>query len=269
MDKTGRKLGQTPEAFQREPLLRAFELTAGESFQDEVSMMWKALQIPPRIVAGTTLNTKLTVAKDLENAEGIMRFWQEPLEAGGEPGRVLVVGGSGDIGQALCGLLDDYEAPSRVEADVTSHAWNLSGFGAVAYCAGTVEPPCMPVNYDGFTRLARHSLEQGWTGNIVAVSSTAATYGRAGAADYSASKAALTSWIEASHEGFAEAGIRINAVAPAKVQGRLQGVLNPEADQSAMMPPSVVARRMVPYLNTSTHGHVVYLRYGLEEHDAV
>ena len=32
-----------------------------------------------------------------------------------------------------------------------------------------------------------------------------------------------------------------------------------------MMTPDYVARRTLPYLDTTVHGHIVYLRYGLDQ----
>jgi 2-C-methyl-D-erythritol 4-phosphate cytidylyltransferase len=264
--KRGRWLGQTPEAFDRATLLQAFTL-AGHAYDDEVGMVFDTLGIPPFVVSGVQLNTKITFPKDLENAEAVLRNWHEPLWVATRPtGRVLLLGGSGGIGSALKPHLVDYDAPTRSELDVSSgFDLDLGPYSTVIHAAGEYDGPgIMAVNFGSVVRLADLAVAQEWTGNIVVFSSTAASYGRRGMAVYSASKAALNAWIEASHEDLASQGIFVNAVAPAKVDTRLQATLNPSVDASEMMTAEYVAQRTLPYLATNVHGHIVYLRVGFD-----
>jgi len=266
--KAGVWLGQTPEGFHRQVLEEAFRLATGD-WQDEVTMVWATLGIEPHVIRGVDLNTKLTYPKDLENAEGVMRFWHEPITAIPEiTGTVLILGGTGGIGAAVASRLPDIVAPSRSDLDLSGpFTIDLTGIQAVVHAAGAYETEAdiMPVNFDSIRRLVDQARTQNWTGNIVVVSSTAATYGRRGIGLYSASKAALNTWIEAVHDELTDDGIRINAVAPAKVATRLQRSINPDADPAGMLSPGQVADRILPYLDTEVHGQIVYLRVGLTE----
>jgi 2-C-methyl-D-erythritol 4-phosphate cytidylyltransferase len=263
--KKARQLGQTPEAFHRDTLLDAFD-RARHPYDDEVSMVWDVLRILPYVIEGIPLNTKLTYAKDLENAEGILRYWNEPLTEMPPLGGAVLVIGAGDIGKALRDQVPFTTLASRDQIDVTrQHGWIPYLYRAIVYTATnyTDNNLIMEVNFTAFTRLIDYLRESRWQGNVVVYSSTAATYGRPGMALYSASKAALNAYIEATHDELASVGIYLNAIAPAKVQGKLQATLNPNADPAQMLTPAYVAERTLPYLDTKTHGHIVYLRVGL------
>ena len=266
MSKEGRWLGQTPEAFDRNCLFDAFSKATRE-YDDEVGMVYDVLGIQPTVVEGVQVNSKITFAKDLENAEGMLKFWCEPItEASNKIGHVLVLGGSGGIGTAILGMLPSAVAPTRAEVDLAGEFdIDLSPYAAIVHVAGDYDKQIMAVNFDSILRLVGLALSQGWSGNIVVFSSTAATYGRQGMPVYSASKAALNAWIEASHEQLAGQGIFLNAIAPAKVDTRLQRALNPSADPDEMMRPDYVALRTLPYLHTDAHGHIVYLRVGFDD----
>lgn len=263
--KTGRWLGQTPEAFDKQILLEAFR-HATHPYDDEVSMVWDTLGITPWVVEGIHLNTKITYPKDLENAEGIMRSWREPIATTPNlTGPVLILGGSGGIGKALTWAIPRTVTPTRSELDLTKpFDIDLSQYQAIVHAAGEYanEDQIMAVNFDSVTCLVDLAAAQQWRGNIVAFSSTAGAYGRPGIALYSASKAALNTWIEATHVELAEHGIYLNAIAPAKVDTRLQHTINPDADRAQMLTPRFVASRTLPYLDTTAHGHIVYLRVG-------
>ena len=65
---------------------------------------------------------------------------------------------------------------------------------------------------------ARVLVARGWTGSVVNITSTAGTRARAGAAHYSASKAALDMLTKAQALELAPHGITVNAVAPGYVK---------------------------------------------------
>lgn len=266
--KAGRWLGQTPEAFDRAVLLEAFSLATKE-YDDEVSMVYDTLGIEPHVVEGVYLNTKLTFEKDLENAEGIMRFWREPLHDSPNLSiPTLILGGTGGIGTAISDALPNSVAPTRAQLDLSMpFEIDLSPYRAIVHTAGEYanETRIMHVNFHSALLLVDQAVAQGWKGNIVVMSSTAGAYGRKGIALYSASKAALNAWVEATHEDLSVRGIYLNAIAPAKVNTRLQTAINPEASPDEMMSPQFVARRTLPYLDTTVHGHIIYLRYGLDD----
>ncbi|MCX6785939.1 MAG: SDR family NAD(P)-dependent oxidoreductase [Candidatus Komeilibacteria bacterium] len=273
-EKTGRQISLTPEGFPRDILRKAFTLRV-KNYQDEVSMVYDLLGLKPAIVYGTQINSKITYERDLGFAEGIMANWAQPLQLGAEFwGKVLVFGGSGDIGQACCARLDNYCAPSRQELNLAKSSFdftlnnkpilNLKDFRSIIYAAGSYKNDweMMEVNFWSAVRLIELAEEQNWQGNIVFLSSTAGAYGRPGTPIYSASKAALNSLIQSRHVELAGKGIFINAIAPAKVRGKLQQALNPEATE--LLEPLVVADYVCRYLNTDRHGDIIYLRVGVD-----
>lgn len=272
VEKRGFMLSQTPEGFDYESLLYAHEKARSEfaqekSFQDDVSLMFDVLGVIPFIVDGAHINSKITFEKDLENSEQIMRSWQEPLKDVKKIGRVLVFGGSGGIGSAIVAETNA-DAPTRNEIDVSGRIdIPLHKYSAVVHSVAEYEneDKVFAVNYNSFVQLIKCAEKQGWCGNIVAISSTAALYGREGLATYSASKAALNAYIEARHEELAKKGIYINAIAPAKVWTRLQRTINPNSQESEMLTSEFVAKKTLPYLNTTKHGHIIYLRKGLDK----
>jgi 2-C-methyl-D-erythritol 4-phosphate cytidylyltransferase len=268
MPKAGRWIGQTPEAFDKAVLLKAFSLATRE-YDDEVGMVYDVLGIAPHIVEGVYLNTKITFEKDLENAEGVMRYWQEPVHDTPDLSRpTLVLGGTGGIGASVHRALPNSDAPTRQQLDLsTPFEIDLAPYQSIVHAAGEYadENRIMDVNFFSVLRLVDQAVQQRWRGCVVVLSSTAGAYGRKGIALYSASKAALNAWIEATHEELAERGIYLNAIAPAKVNTRLQRAINPDANPEEMMTPEFVSRRVLAYLDTTAHGHIIYLRYGLDE----
>ena len=59
--------------------------------------------------------------------------------------------------------------------------------------------------------------------------------------------------------------VYINAIAPAKVDTKLQASINPDTPKSEMMTTDYVAEYVLRYTNTKSHGHVIYLRKGLDK----
>jgi len=185
--------------------------------------------------------------------------------------RVLVFGASGGIGRACCDLLKtnriEFFAPSRREVDLLKEADfpMLRDVDSVIHSAGAYGDSAeetMQVNFLSCVRLLSAMSEGRWKGSVVFLSSTAATFGRKGAAVYSASKAALNALIEAESEKFAATGIRINAVAPAKVATGLQEALNPGTPLDRMIKPEYVARQVLGLLQSAMSGKIMYIRKG-------
>lgn len=260
--KEGRYLAQTPEGFKTSTLRDAFEL-AQQDYQDEVNMVFYVLGIAPFVVPGVSINSKITFAKDLADSEGMLRFNQVPIEQGEMGERCLVFGGTGSIGSACVELLPNPFIPTIDLIDPDFSAINFSEFDSIIYAAGSLEK-AMEVNWAAPVALVEKLEETGWRGNVVLLSSSAATEGRRGFAIYSASKAALNSYVEARHQELAEKGIYLNAVAPAQTASRLQREIHPDTPAENLLSPQYVADVVVRYTKTTTHGHIVYLRKGFD-----
>jgi 2-C-methyl-D-erythritol 4-phosphate cytidylyltransferase len=268
IDKSGKFLGLTPEGFRKGVLLRAFFETSKRDWMDEITMVQNTIDATIGFIEVPVINTKITFERDLAYAEGIMKFWSSPIETKPDlEKRVLIFGGSSGIGKACAEQLKNAHCPTRSQIDL-SKDWSvdLKDYEAIIYSAGEYadQEKIMKVNFDSFVRLVELAELQGWKGNIVALSSTAATYGRKGIPLYCASKSALNAYIESRHEELREKGIFLNAIAPAKVDTRLQGVINPDTPKSEMMTPEYVADFVLRYIDTKVSGHIIYLRKGFD-----
>lgn len=269
-DKQGRCLGLTPEGFRREVLEKAFKKSKRRDWQDEITMVQRTIRNSRvAFVEGESFHSKITFSKDLAYAEGIMKFWREPIETIPDMSiPTLVFGGSSGIGKGCVETLENATAPTRQEIDLATKDWSidLSKFKAIIYSAGEYadESKIMKVNFDSFVRLVKLAEQQNWKGNIVALSSTASTFGRKGIPIYSASKSALNAYIEARHEELSEKGIYLNAIAPAKVDTRLQASINPDTPKSEMMTVDYVVDYVLRYIDTEQHGDIIFLRKGFD-----
>jgi ribitol-5-phosphate 2-dehydrogenase (NADP+) / D-ribitol-5-phosphate cytidylyltransferase len=265
MDKQGRYLSQTPEGFDAEVLKLAFA-RADHSYQDEVSMVWDTLGVRPTIVDGNYLNDKITFEQDLGDAEGVLKFRQEAITTQARDKHTLILGGTGGIGSACAKKMKDSVAYGSQDVDLSKEFFiDLRRYEAIIHSAGTFGEKEMEVNFNSCVRLVELAEEQNWEGNIVFLSSTAATFGRSAYPIYSASKAALNAYIEARHEELASKGIYINAIAPARTNTELQRKLNPTVKPEEMIDPDYVADYVIRYTDTKAHGHIIYLRRGLEK----
>jgi len=274
VDKAGKMVSQTPEGFDYRLLAAAHQeaLLAGNEYQDDVGLVYGQRGILPEVVEGVRLTPKLTFAKDLENAEGVLRFRSgclttKPCLRGK---RFLVLGGSGGIGSACVRRLlaagAAVDAPTHEGLDLSKRVeWRLDEYDGVVHSAGEYrdQDRIFAVNAMSVHGLLAAALKEGWKGTVVVLSSTAATYGRRGIALYSASKAALNSIVESMHDELAAKGIFLNAVAPAKVDTALQEAFDPRSRKEDMLAPDFVAKHVLRYLDTRVHGQIVYLRNGM------
>lgn len=175
----------------------------------------------------------------------------------------MVFGGTGSIGSACVALLPNPLIPTLNLINPDFSDIDFSGFDSIIYAAGSLEK-AMEVNWEAPVALIEELERVGWRGNIVLLSSSAATEGRRGFAIYSASKAALNSYVEARHQELAEKGIYLNAVAPAQTASRLQREIHPDTPPENLLSPEYVADVVVRYTKTTAHGHIVYLRKGFD-----
>lgn len=269
--KVGRFLGLTPEAFRRDILVEAFLQTPKRDWMDEITMV-QAIRPETNIafIKGESFNSKITFEQDLAYSEGIMKFWNRPITTIPDLSRnVLVFGGSGGIGSACIRRLPNYYAPRHKEIDLSTNNWeiDLKEYKAIIHSAGEYanQEKIMEVNFNSCVRLVEMAEKQNWKGNIVFLSSACATYGRKGIPLYSASKSALNAYIESRHEELAEKGIYLNAIAPAKVDTKLQTAINPDSPKSSMLTPDYVADFVLRYTDTKVSGHIIYLKVGFND----
>lgn len=103
------------------------------------------------------------------------------------------------------------------------------------------------VNVEGvfltFRTAARHMIDKGQGGSLVATASTAAVEGAARNSHYGASKGAVTSMVRALAVELARHGIRVNSILPGWVETEMTGrsVHNPKFAEAVL--PRIPARR--------------------------
>lgn len=269
---------QTPEGFPFTALLKAHEWRAqsGRTFSSGTELVSSWHGISPTLLSLAVSNRRIETQEDLAAVEGILKFGQESIREDPQDLiglHVLVLGGSGGIGRACIESLEElgatYNAPSREELDLRHEQDypDLGSYQAVIHTAGEYEASpndIMRVNFLSCLNLLSRAESREWKGNIIFVSSAASTWGRPGIPIYSASKAALNALVESEAGRLAAKGIIVNVVAPAKVNTRLQSVINPSLSAEMMLSPRYVARVVMRNLNTRQGGRLLFLRKGLD-----
>jgi 2-C-methyl-D-erythritol 4-phosphate cytidylyltransferase len=275
------KLIQTPEAFRYSFLKNNF------NYNDNAIAIYEMLY-PCKIkfIELSHPNIKITYAKDLYLAEQLMKY-QPVIKRIPEIAnkRILVIGSTGGIGSALCEYL------KNLKADVTGMnkkwinlntdhlylpnylndgKWDCIIHAAGAYCndkEGLLDnyDLIMNVNFRSivfFVEHAKELLNKG--GSFIAIGSTAASKGRKGIALYSASKAALNTFIEGMTEPLKEHDIKLHVICPAKVATPLQKHINPNTNVKDMMKPEDIAKIIAGYIDVTSSGEIVFVKVGME-----
>ena len=281
------RLCQTPEFFDFESLKNSkLDLINSENYTYIAETLGSVGGYKGDILEYNDNNLKITYEKDLYNAEQLMKYTEidESNEINIEGKHILIFGGSGDIGKNIKKDLENRGAivytPSRAEFDLFNPKKKYlptRKFDCIIYSGGAYSTDeqdlmetydeIMNVNFKSVIKVVSFAennwLKQG--GNIILLGSTCAGYGRKGISLYSASKSALNAFVEAYQHKLMEKDIKINVIAPAKVQGKLQKNINPNANQNKMIKPERLAEIISHYVTTDKTGQIVYVRYGLEE----
>jgi NAD(P)-dependent dehydrogenase (short-subunit alcohol dehydrogenase family) len=268
---------QTPEGLSLNLLVEMLHWRRAHSFDSASPAIigWNWRRLVPKVITQMS-NPKITLPEDLASIEGVLKFGQPRLSPSISKLRglhVLVLGGSGGIGQACLRMLEEagatFHAPSRRELDLSRLPVfeDLRCYHAVLHSAGAYEGTAEEitrVNFLSCVDLLACAERTEWTGSIVFISSSSSTWGRPGIPYYSASKAALNALVEAESGRLASKGILINAIAPGKVDTRLQATINPNLPTDSMITPEYVARAISSYLSTTISGKITYIRKGFD-----
>jgi len=275
------RLIQTPEAFKL-PLLK-------EKIQNSKNFIGIYESVYPcsiKFIKLTHPNLKITYSNDLYIAEQLMKYESVIKRESDVYGKnILILGGTGGIGQALTDLL--IESGAKVDSlgskdidlstdellfpyDLKNKKWDSIIHCAGAYCN---DKEGLLNNYDRIMnvnlRSAIYLLENADkhinpNGSLILIGSTAAGKGRKGIALYSASKSALNTVVEGMVEPLQEKQIRVHVICPAKVATNLQKHINPNANLSEMIQPESIARIIAGYIDLPQTGHIVYVKVGQE-----
>jgi 2-C-methyl-D-erythritol 4-phosphate cytidylyltransferase len=296
--------GQTPQAFRKGILARAYELAeaAGDmSATDDCSLVLRHLP-GTRIVAvpGDEVNLKITTRTDMVLADRMIQL--RTLSVADEPrptrpirGACLyVIGGTNGIGEAIAeearaegavvavdgrrtGLdVRDYGA---VEAHLEVAAERLGGIDHVVCTAGVLKVgratdlapaelvEVIDVNVNGSLNVARaaHAYLAASRGSLTLFASSSFTQGRPNYVAYSASKAALVNLTQGLADEWAADGIRVNAVSPERTDTPMRRAAFPDESPIGLLPVRDVAIATIRLLQSDLTGQIIDVR----RHDGV
>ena len=280
-DRTKFKLIQTPEAFNFKVLCQSFKINKSVS-----AIYEHILPKPIKFIELSHSNLKITLPRDMYMAEQLMKYSEATRrESIVKNKNILIIGGTGGIGQAL--KLSLRNRGAKVTSIGSKH-WDLSKstlvlpsivrkkkWDCIIHTAGAYAKDSegllnnynkiMNVNFKSIVYLVeniKRIIKP--NGSIICISSTAAAKGRTGISIYSASKAALNCFIEGISSTLAKDNIKINVICPAKVNTALQTHINPNADKSKMIQPNDLAKIIIGYIDYHKTGQIVYIRVGEE-----
>ena len=241
--------GQTPQTFSYREICKAHRVALERGIQGSTDdcQLLLALGKKVAIAKGSPSNIKITTALDLFLAEQLLRTL--PSESRGEGAglllgkKVVVTGGTGGIGAALCARLEEEGAqvfslsPSSVRfpIDLRDASSCRELFGqicrekgnvfALVNCLGALQikpvatleeeeiDSLIDTNFKAVVYACRYcQIESG--GHIVNIASSSYTRGRGGYAIYSAAKAAVVNFTQGLSEEREE--LFVNSVVPSR-----------------------------------------------------
>lgn len=279
------QLIQTPEAF-RFGILENFN---SESKDLAIASQLKGINILK--TDADVFNMKITYPEELFIAEQLMRLnyysvnHNDEFTCGTLPEKVLLLGGSGGIGQAI----KEYLLKSNVEFRAPSHReLNLSDVTVekIGNYLGDFTPDAIinaaAIYYDDKAGLSdtfdeifavnvksnevfiEYALTLNKKVNIVLISSSSSTKGRANITNYSAAKAALNSIVESQADRLYDNGVYLNAVIPEKVNTPLIAKLHKtEINPRELLEPEDVINAIMYLASSDEHGKLIHIRKGL------
>jgi len=273
---------RTPEAFRTSVFEKLFNRSITTT--TSIAQMDKCKRY---LLSSNMYNFKITYPEDLFLAEQLVRISYETSKTKIAPkinGTVLLLGGSGGVGQTIRNYLEDnniqFVAPTHQELDLEAitvdKICKYMPFNpdviinaSAAYANDDVDPlesfdTIMNVNLKANLVLMKYALSIKKRVNIVFLSSSSCTRGRVNLTNYSASKAALNSIIESQCEHLAKNNVFINAVIPEKINTPLiQKLHSCNINKRELLEPDEVLAAIVKYSMTTDYGKLVHLRKGL------
>ncbi len=276
---------QTPEAFHFDDIKNWFspsrECTAIVNQMPDKS---EILLYKPN-----TFNIKITYPEDLFLAEQFMNIDYLRLSNAGNirshiSGNVLLLGGSGGVGQCIAKAFDDdkvnYYAPTHRELDLqgltVERLKNSCPFEpdviinvAAAYASDSENiletyDKIFDVNLRSNLVLIEYAKTLNKKVHLVLMSSSSSTRGRENLTNYSAAKAALNSVVESQGEILHSQNIYVNALIPEKINTPLIAKLHKtEINPRELLEAKEVVDSVMYYSTTEEYGKLVHIRKGL------
>jgi ribitol-5-phosphate 2-dehydrogenase (NADP+) / D-ribitol-5-phosphate cytidylyltransferase len=287
--------GQTPQSFDYSLILQAHLKAQKEGFlnhSDDCSLILKAGH-PVHIVMGHEENIKITSELDLILAEQILRLRYTSSSSLCERGcltgkRIVVTGGTGGIGSALCKLLEEEGAvpialslsSQNYSVDLTSYPDVRAVFDKILQDLGPLDGLINSIGLLKTKQLSELSFEEidlliatnltaviysckcahlREGAHIVNIASSSYIRGRKNYAIYASAKAAIVNFTQ----GLAEErpDLFINAIVPQRTQTAMRLDNFPDEDPSTLLNPKEVAKEILNLLKQkSITGTIVEVR---------
>lgn len=275
---------RTPEAFDFNTLYQDFDETKADTAI--INQLKERSKI--HLFQNNQFDFKITYPEDLFLAEQLMRInyvhtYQHKTAPMGI-GRVLLLGGSGGVGQAISNYLDkngiEYYAPTHKELDL----FYLSVQDIIETCpfepdviinvaaayandeSGLIETfdKIFDVNLKSNLVLIEYAKTLKKPVNIVVMSSSSSTKGRENLTNYSAAKAALNSIVESQGIILAKQEIYLNAIIPEKINTPLiQKLHKTKINTRELLDAEEVIGAVMAYAAIKEGGKLVHVRKGL------
>lgn len=297
-DRARFRRGQTPQVFRAEVLQRAYAAAAAAgdlAATDDCSLVLR--YVPgARVLAvpGDEVNLKITTRLDLVMADRMLQMRtlspDDTAALGRLDGsRILVVGGTNGIGQAIAeearrlgaraevdgrsmGL--DVRDPHSVASRIDAVAERLGGMDHVVVTAailrtGSVaesEPAALAevidVNLTGTLNVARAAFPhlRATRGSFTGFASSSFTRGRPDYVAYSASKAGVVNLIQGLAEEWAESDVRVNVVSPERTDTPMRRRAFPGESPEGLLPARDVALATLRLMASDLTGQVLDMR---------
>ena len=284
VDRKEFSLIRTPEAFRFAELYADFD----ENRRDTAIINQLHDKSNICLYNDNTFDFKITYPEDLFLAEQLMRInyvhtYQKHATTT-KIGKVLLLGGSGGVGQAIREYFDkngvEYYAPSHKELDLyylsLQDVKEVCPFEpdviinvAAAYAnddSGLIETfdKIFDVNLKSNLIFIEYAKTLHKQVNIVVMSSSSSTKGRENLTNYSAAKAALNSIVESQGQILAAQNIYLNAIIPEKIDTPLIGKLHKTAiNKRELLDVEEVIDAVMEYAVIKEGGKLVHVRKGL------
>jgi 2-C-methyl-D-erythritol 4-phosphate cytidylyltransferase len=298
-DRSRYRRGQTPQVFRAEILTRAYEAAAAAGdlhASDDCSLVLRYVPGARLVaVAGDEANIKITTRLDMVLADRMIQMQTLDPAVELDPrrslegARILVIGGTNGIGEAVAaeaaeaganvavearstGL--DVRDPESVQAGIDAAAARLGGLdhvvctagvlriGTVADCSAEELIEVIDVNLTGTLNVARAAYPhlRDSAGSLTAFASSSFTRGRPNYVAYSASKAAVVNLVQGLAEEWADVGIRVNAVSPERTDTPMRRRAFPDEPRDGLLTMPEVAAATLRLLRSDLTGQVLDVR---------
>jgi 2-C-methyl-D-erythritol 4-phosphate cytidylyltransferase len=291
--------GQTPQAFRRETILRAYNrahLDPDFAATDDCSVVLKYLpDVPIIVVPGDESNIKITHPIDVHLADKLFQLRHRPAPATDglfvdiTNAVVVIFGGTSGIGEQLRLQLESEGA--IVVAHSTRTGVSVEDRGSVASALADAEARFGRIDHvvltAGVLTIGRlidlqnddlqHDIAVNLTatfivaqeshrhlrktsGSLLLYSSSSHTRGRANYTLYSATKAAVVNLTQALADEWAEDGIRVNCISPSRTATPMRLAAFGDEEAGSLVQAEAVAALSLRVLASATTGQVFDVR---------